>query len=82
MKKKRHNNIRKDNLVPFETIKAATEGNLETIEIILEHFDPYITSLAKGLYIRPNGEYQYVIDQQVHDEISVKLIDAILKFRI
>ena len=82
MKKKRHSNIRKDNLVPFETIKAATEGNLEAIEIILEHFDPYITSLAKGLYIRPNGEYQYVIDQQVHDEISVKLIDAILKFRI
>ena len=81
MRKKRQNS-RNENLVPFETIKAATEGNLDAIEKVLDHFDPYITSLARGLYIKPNGDYQYVIDQQLHDEISVKLIDAILKFRI
>ena len=79
-KKNRTNND--ENLVPFKTIKAATEGDIDAIGKILDHFDPYINSVARGLYIKPNGEYQYVIDQQLHDEIAVKLIDAILKFRI
>ena len=71
-----------DDLVPFITIREAVEGRPEAIGRILDHFDPYIRSLSRGLYIKPNGEYQYVIDKQMHDEIAVKLIDAILKFRI
>ena len=81
-KRKRNRQYNERDLIPYDVIKAATQGDIEAIERILDHYEGYINSVSRGLYIKPNGECQYVIDRQLHDEIVVKIIEAILNFEI
>ena len=81
-KRKRNSQYNERDLIPYEVIKAATQGDVEAIEKILDHYEGYINSVSRGLYIKPNGECQYVIDRQLHDEIVVRIIEAILDFEI
>ena len=82
MKKKTNRQYHNGKLMPYEVIKVAKQGNVEAIEKIIDHYEGYINSVSTGLYIKPNGECEYVIDRQMHDEIVVRIIGAILKFKI
>ncbi|EIF2213549.1 helix-turn-helix domain-containing protein, partial [Listeria monocytogenes] len=37
---------RKNRLVPYETIVAASEGDIEAIGAVLDHYTGYITTLS------------------------------------
>ena len=37
---------RENGLLPFHTIKAATEGDVEAINAVLKHYEGYIASLS------------------------------------
>ena len=35
------------NLLPFETIKEATKGDVDAVEKVLKHYDGYINNLSR-----------------------------------
>lgn len=35
------------NLLPFETIKEATKGDVDAVEEVLKHYDGYIDNLSR-----------------------------------
>ena len=37
------------NLLPFETIKEATQGDVDAVEEVLKHYDGYINNLSRRL---------------------------------
>ena len=39
-----------ERLLPFETIKAATEGDVDAMDKILKHYKPYIVKFLQDLH--------------------------------
>ncbi len=64
-----------ERLLPFETIKAATEGDVDAMDKILKHYKPYIAKLS----IRTNGDKSY-IDEELRERLEAKLIAKTLEF--
>ena len=62
-----------ERLLPFETIKAATEG--DAMDKILKHYKPYIVKLS----IRTDGDKSY-IDEDLRERLEAKLIAKTLEF--
>ena len=69
-------------LPPFETIEAATTGDVCAINAILRHYNGYILSLSSRLCIDPFGNMQMVVDPEMKRRLETKLITRILKFRV
>lgn len=42
---------RENGLLPFHTIKAATEGNVEAINAVLKHYEGYKQACLSGNYM-------------------------------
>lgn len=67
----------KERLLPFETIKAATEGDVDAMDKILKHYKPYIVKLS----IRTDGDKSY-IDEDLRERLEAKLIAKTLNLRL
>lgn len=65
----------KERLLPFETIKAATEGDVDAMDKILKHYKPYIVKLS----IRTDGDKSY-IEEDLRERLEAKLIAKTLEF--
>lgn len=76
------NSDREKGLLPFEVIAAATTGDPEAVLKVIRNYEPYITLQAKRWFVKPNGESSYQVDQEIYDELIIKLIEAILSFKI
>ena len=75
------NNKRKNDMLPFKTITAASNGDVEAINNVLEYYEKYITVLsAKKLYDE-NGVPYLFVDEQLRQSLKTKLITALLKFK-
>lgn len=74
-----HKNLRKkdERLLDFETIKAATEGDAEAMDRVLDHYKPYITKLS----LQTNNGQTY-IDEELRERLEAKLIAKTLAFKI
>lgn len=71
-----------DQLLPFETIEAATRGDIAAINSVLAHFEGYIAKLAmRTLYDEHGCPYQY-LDPELKRRLETKLIVRVLKFKI
>ena len=68
---------KEERLLPFETIKAASEGNVEAMDEVLKHYKPYIAKLS----LRTNGNKTYV-DEELRERLEAKLIAKTLEFEI
>jgi hypothetical protein len=79
---KKNNKYSKYKLLPFETIKAATHGDIEAMNTVNKHFGGYIATLS----LRPNrdedGNERYAVDETIRRELEAKLAAAVLKFRV
>ena len=64
-----------ERLLPFETIKVATEGDVDAMDKILKHYKPYIAKLS----IRTDGDKSY-IDEELRERWEAKLIAKTLEF--
>lgn len=51
------NNITKSDLLPFHTIKAATNGDIEAINRVLKHYEGYIYDYRQGNYMMNLDRY-------------------------
>lgn len=69
-------------LIPYEVILAAIEGNVDSINQILRYFEPYINELCKRKVKAPGKGEHYQIDEFMKLRIETELIAKILKFKI
>lgn len=77
MKLKKHRE-----LLEFETIQSAIEGDAEAINQILSYFQPFIQSECKREYRDEFGQLHYVTDEYMKRRMETKLIMKILDFKI
>ena len=69
-------------LLPFPVIVSATGGDIDAINIVLQHYKGYITALAtKRLYDENKNPY-LCVDEGVKRRLETKLITAILSFNV
>ena len=71
-----------DQLLPFETIEAATRGDITAINSVLAHFEGYIATLAtRTLYDEHGCPCQYLYPE-LKRRLETKLIVRVLNFKI
>lgn len=73
---------KKENLLPFHVIKAASEGDVEAINVVLKHYEDYIVSLSTRRLFDRFGNPHYCVDETLRRRLETKLITKILDFKI
>ena len=61
-------------LLPFPIIMAASNGDSEAMELVLRHYDSYITSLSMRKLRDERGNTYWGIDEDVRDRLRSRLI--------
>lgn len=69
-----------ENLLDYETIKAAVAGEKWATEKVLAHYADYINELSTVEIRQPGGKVKKVIDEDMRQRISLKLLEALPSF--
>ena len=78
----KNNNFSKHKLLPFDTIKAATQGDIEAMSAVMRHYGGYIATLSVRPIRDADGNERYMVDENIRSELEAKLATAILKFQV
>lgn len=81
MKKNQKHSMQKD-LVPFHVTKAAAKGDVGAINIVLQHYRGYISSLSTRRMYDEFGQPHYCVDETLYRRLETKLITKILDLKI
>ena len=81
-KKNKYNSYNSYKLLPFDTIKAATQGDSTAMNAVMRHFGGYIATLSLRPMRDENGNERYSVDENIRRELEAKLAAAVLKFRV
>ena len=68
------------NILTYETIKAAVAGEKWATERILRHYDDYMTELATVKEKQSDGSVKRYVDEDLKQEIAEKLLEEIPYF--
>lgn len=68
------------NLLPFHIIKAASEGDVEAIQMVLKHYEGYIAKLSTRRMYDEFGQAHYCVDETLRKRLEAKLIAKTLAF--
>lgn len=71
-----------ENLLDYKTIRAATAGEKWATEKVLTHYADYIDELSMVKIRQPDGSVKKVIDQNMRQHISMKLLEALPNFQM
>lgn len=80
--KKENKHCEESELVPFQIIQAATSGDVEAINDILNHYEKYIISLSIRMAYDEFGQLIFYVDETLKRRLETKLITKILSFEI
>jgi len=69
-----------EKLLDYETIKAAVAGEKWATEKVLAHYADYINELSTVEIRQANGKKKKVIDEDIRQRISLKLLEALPSF--
>ena len=69
-----------EKLLDYETIKAAVAGEKWATEKVLAHYADYIDELSTVEIRQPGGKVKKVIDEDMRQHISLKLLEALPSF--
>ena len=69
-----------ENLLDYETIKAAVAGEKWAMEKVLAHYADYIDELSTVEIRKPGGKVKKVIDEDMRQRISMKLLETLPSF--
>ncbi|WP_040984008.1 helix-turn-helix domain-containing protein [Oceanobacillus jeddahense] len=69
-------------LLPFSVIVSASKGNVEAINVVLKHYEPYMNKLSLRLVYNEFGTSHMVVDDYTRRRLETKLITAILGFKL
>ena len=76
------NQVKKADLLPFHIIKAASEGDVEAINTVVDHYEGYIIRLSILKMYDEYGHVHYCIDETLRRRLETKLITKVLDFKI
>ncbi|EAH3791905.1 helix-turn-helix domain-containing protein [Listeria welshimeri] len=71
---------RKTILIPYEVIVAASEGDIEAIRLVLDHFTGYIITLSTRVLFDEFGTPHVCVDEDLRHRIEAKLVSKLLLF--
>ncbi len=69
-------------LLPLPIILSANAGEPEAMNIVLSHYEKYITYLSVRQFRKKEGYTYYGVDEDVRIRLQSRLIEAVLKFKI
>lgn len=70
------------NLLPFQIIKAASEGDIAAINTVLKHYEGYIIRLSTRKLYDEDGQLHYCVDETLSRRLETKLITKVLEFKV
>lgn len=68
------------NPLTYEIIKEAVAGEKWATEKVIAHYDSYIEELATVKERQPDGSMRTYVDEDLKQEIALKLLEEIPKF--
>lgn len=69
-------------LLSFQMIRAASNGDIEAINAVLKHYEGYIAALSTRKMYDENRQVHYCVDETLRRRLETKLITKILAFEI
>ena len=69
-------------LLPYPVIIAATKGEPQAMNIVVQHYTGYISLLSMRKLRDERGNTYYGIDEDMRDRLRSKLMQAVLIFKI
>lgn len=69
-------------LLPYTVIIAATKGDPEAMQIVVQHYESYIAFLSMRKLRDEGGNSYYGIDEDIRDRLRSKLMRAVLSFKV
>ena len=69
-------------LLPYSVIIAATKGEPQAMNIVVQHYTGYIAHLSMRKLRDERGNTYYGIDEYIRDRPRSKLMQAVLIFKI
>ena len=76
----RRNSKPHSRLLPYATIRAASEGDPDAVNAVLRHYEGYIARLATRQFYDEYGNVHLCVDEAMRHRLEVKLITGILSF--
>lgn len=73
---------KKGKVVPFQVIAAASKGDVEAVNQVLQHYEGYIISLSTRTLYDEYGNPHICVDENIRRRLQTKLIAAVLKFEL
>lgn len=77
-----HKSFGNENLLSIDVIKAASEGDVEAIDMVLRHYEGYIAVLSTRRLYDEYGNTHYCVDETLRRRLETKLITKVLNFKI
>jgi len=75
-------NNQREKLLPFPVIEAASNGDADAINQVLQHYEGYITTLSTRTLYDEYGNPHICVDEGIRRRLQTKLITAIISFQI
>lgn len=69
-------------LLPYPVIIAATKGDPEAMNIVVQHYESYIASLSMRKLRDERGNTYWGIDEDIRDRLRSRLMRAVLSFKV
>ena len=69
-------------LLPYPVIIAATTGDPEAMNIVVQHYESYIASLSMRKLRDERGNIYWGIDEDIRDRLRSRLMRAVLSFKV
>ena len=70
------------NVLPYEIIEAAVQGDPEAVNTVVRHYSGYIAALATRKNFDETGRAHPYVDEGLRRRLETKLITAILEFEL
>ena len=67
-------------LLPYEIIKAASNGDTDAVDAVLQHYDGYIAKLSTRRLFDEYGNAYVCVNEAVRHRLEIKLITGLLAF--
>lgn len=69
-------------LLPYPVIIAATKGDPQAMQIVVQHYESYIAYLSMRTLRDERGNAYYGIDEDIRDRLRSHLMRAVLSFEV
>ena len=69
-------------LLPYPVIIAATKGDPEAMNIVVQNYESYIASLSMRKLRDERGNIYWGIDEDIRDSLRSRLMRAVLSFKV